>query len=88
MLNKTKIFASLVGGGFLISVTSPKTIAQLPLEMPIFQAQNVQFQPINQPLELKIAVTLGGIGLIGLELWWFLFSKSKAVQADQNQDIQ
>lgn len=26
---------------------------------------------------LKTGVTLGGIALIGLELWWFLFSRSR-----------
>jgi plastocyanin domain-containing protein len=30
------------------------------------------FEQIEQPLGVKIAVTLGGLGLIGLELWWFL----------------
>ncbi|MCW6038805.1 hypothetical protein K4A83_21400 [Spirulina subsalsa FACHB-351] len=35
------------------------------------------FEQIEQPLLLKLAVTAGGLGLIGLELWWFLF-KDKA----------
>ena len=39
--------------------------------------QNQQFQIIQQPLELKFAVTIAGLGLIGLELWWFIFSKSE-----------
>ncbi len=33
---------------------------------------------IEQPLSVKVSVTLGGLGLIGLELWWFLFSQKKA----------
>ncbi|GBE93124.1 hypothetical protein [Nostoc cycadae] len=37
-----------------------------------------QFQRINQPLENKVAVTLGGLSLIGLQLWWFLPSKPKS----------
>jgi plastocyanin domain-containing protein len=37
-----------------------------------------EFQPIEQPLALKVGVTVGGLALIGLELWWFLFSKSPA----------
>ncbi|MEG4472383.1 hypothetical protein [Microcoleus sp. M2_C2] len=37
-----------------------------------------QFPHIEQPLSLKIGVTAGGLTLIGLELWWFLFSKNKA----------
>lgn len=36
-----------------------------------------QFRQIEQPLSLKIGVTIGGLALIGLELWWFLFSKTK-----------
>ncbi len=88
MLNKKKILVNLAGIGFFIAVTSPKAIAQMPVEMPVSEQENVQFRRIEQPLGLKAAVTVGGIGLIGLELWWFLFSKSKAVQANRNQDIQ
>ena len=82
MLNKKNIIASLAGIGFLIAIASP-TIAQ----MPVSKEENVQFRRIEQPLGLKAAVTLGGIGLIALELWWFLFSKSKAVQADRDEEI-
>ena len=87
MLNKKKILANLAGVGFFLSVVSGTALAQKPVSMPSEQ-ENVQFRRIEQPLGLKAAVTLGGIGLIGLELWWFLFSKSKAVQASRNQDIQ
>ena len=34
-----------------------------------------QFRQIEQPLALKLGVTLAGVGLIGLELWWFLLSQ-------------
>ncbi|MDF0551994.1 hypothetical protein [Kamptonema sp. UHCC 0994] len=44
--------------------------------------KNAQFESIEQPLVNKVAVTLGGLGLIGLELWWFLFSKSKSLKDD------
>ncbi|ABA23835.1 conserved hypothetical protein [Trichormus variabilis ATCC 29413] len=50
-------------------------------------AQTNPFPPINQPLGKKLAITLGGLGLIGLELWWFLLSKPKsqtAVATDEN----
>lgn len=50
--------------------------------------QSNDFRKIEQPLPVKVGVTLGGIGLIGLELWWFLFSKSKAKKAQINQDAQ
>lgn len=47
-----------------------------------------QFTKIEQPLPLKIGITLGGIGLISLELWWFLFSKTKAQQAEKDYEVQ
>lgn len=40
-----------------------------------------QFQRIEQPLWAKIAVTAGGVGLVGLELWWFLLSKPRVSHA-------
>jgi plastocyanin domain-containing protein len=36
----------------------------------------------------KVAVTVGGLGLIGLELWWFLLSKPKSRQATTQGGIQ
>ena len=47
-----------------------------------------QFRQIQQPVPVKIAVTAAGLGLIGLELWWFMFSKPKAKQATQTEDTQ
>ncbi|MDH6061095.1 hypothetical protein NWP17_11705 [Chrysosporum bergii ANA360D] len=44
-----------------------------------------QFQAIKQPLPLKVGVTIAGVGLIGLELWWFLFSQSPG-QTKSQQD--
>jgi plastocyanin domain-containing protein len=37
-----------------------------------------QFQRIEQPLALKIGLTVGGLALISAQLWWFLFSKPKS----------
>ncbi|MEO1764904.1 MAG: hypothetical protein AAFR83_23800 [Cyanobacteria bacterium J06629_18] len=86
MFNKKNIIASLAGIGFLIAIASP-AMAQMPVEMPVSKEENVQFRRIEQPLGLKAAVSLGGIGLIALELWWFLFSKPKAVQTDRDEEI-
>ncbi|MDJ0600647.1 MAG: cupredoxin domain-containing protein [Crocosphaera sp.] len=47
-----------------------------------------QFSRIEQPLSLKILVTLGGLGLIGAEVWWFLLSQTKSKQATTNKGIQ
>ncbi|HEY9863706.1 MAG TPA: hypothetical protein V6D21_05955 [Candidatus Obscuribacterales bacterium] len=48
---------------------------------------NNQLRTIEQPLSAKIAVTAGGLALIGLELWWFLLSKPKAKKAIINQEL-
>ena len=40
--------------------------------------QTSQFRRIKQPLELKFAVTLGGLALITLEIWWFLLSQTSS----------
>ncbi len=69
MLNKNKIIASLAGMKFFLAITSAKVVPQMTMEMPIYKEDKVQFCRIEQPLGLKAAVTLGGIGLIGLELW-------------------
>jgi plastocyanin domain-containing protein len=63
--------------------------AQMIHEMSSPGAQPVgQFRRIEQPLANKVAVTLGGLGLIGLELWWFLLSKPKSRQASAQSEIQ
>jgi plastocyanin domain-containing protein len=46
------------------------------------QAQSNQFRRIEQSAILKIAVTVGGLTLIGGQLWWFLGSKPKSQQAE------
>lgn len=50
--------------------------------------QSGQFQRIEQPLILKIAVAAGGIALIGGQLWWFLGSKPKSQQVEASDGIQ
>ncbi len=47
-----------------------------------------KFRQIEQPLGLKAGVVAAGAGLIGLELWWFLFSKNKARMAQVSEGIQ
>lgn len=65
--------------------TAQVTVAENPPSEP---AGRVRFQKIEQPWPLKVGVTLGGIGLIGLELWWFLGSKTKAQAAKIHRGIQ
>jgi len=82
MLSKKIIFVNLVALGFLLGIIFSITVA----EMPSFATEEtVQFHQIQQPLGLKIGVTLGGLALIGLELWWFMFSKTKAQKAEDEQ---
>ncbi len=36
-----------------------------------------EFQAIEQPLGVKLGVTVIGLGLIVLELWWFLAKRRR-----------
>ncbi len=84
MLHKRQILRRLIGLGLLLSMTSsfPATAAT----SADMSAHTVQFRQIDQPLALKFGVTLGGVALISLELWWFVLSKNKALQTKDNQD--
>lgn len=89
MFNAKNIVGELVCLGFFLGVSSTVALAQMPHEMPSQPSNTTtQFRRIEQPLGLKFGVTLGGIGLIGLELWWFLFSKTKAAKVEAKQGIQ
>lgn len=46
------------------------------------------FRRIEQPLWSKALVTGGGVGLIGLEIWWFLLSQSKIGRAKGGDGVQ
>lgn len=70
---KIAMISSIASLGLLWGTAS--ALAQMPHEMPSGQQQ---FQWIEQPLWVKGAVTAGGLGLIGLELWWFLLYKPKS----------
>ena len=87
MLNKRKIFGTLTGLGLLLGAAGG-AVAQMPTEMPNHSSPTEEFRRIEQPLGLKIGVTVGGLALIGLELWWFLLSKPKSQQAKSQQGIQ
>ncbi|BAY59463.1 hypothetical protein NIES2135_63400 (plasmid) [Leptolyngbya boryana NIES-2135] len=89
MIQKHWMIGSLAGFGLMLGV-SGASIAQMPHDemQPSGTEQTTSFRRIDQPNWLKGAVTAGGIGLIGVELWWFLFSKSKSRKADSNQGMQ
>ncbi len=99
MLRKATFFGTLAGLGFLLgtifgAVASqfPKGVIAAETNMNSMNEHTVpqpnQFQRIEQPLGNKIAVTVGGLGLIGLELWWFLLSKPKSRQASTEGGVQ
>jgi len=88
MFSRSQIWGSLAGLGLLFGTASGVVVAQMPHEMPGEVARTNQFRRLEQPLGLKVGVTVGGIALIGLELWWFLLSKTKAQQAQAHQGIQ
>ena len=81
MFNKNKIYSSLVGLVIFLSLTTNSASAHKQLQETISTSvakETSQFSQIEQPLGLKLAVALAGLGLIGAELWWFKFSsKSK-----------
>jgi len=70
----------IVGHSLLLGVTATVIAAKLPEQSKhsaqhTVRFQTARFQQIEQPLSHKIGVTLGGMGLISLELWWFLFGR-------------
>ena len=89
MFNKNRIIGSLAGLGFLLALTPNIALAQMEIEMPASAGeQTSHFQKIEQPLSLKLAVALAGLGLISAELWWFVFSKTKSQKAQVKRGIQ
>lgn len=90
MLDKSAIVGSIASLGLVLGMASGRAVAQMPHEgmQRSETEQNGEFRRIDQPLWLKSAVTLGGLGLIGLELWWFLLSKPKSQKAQAKQGIQ
>lgn len=89
MLNKTKIIGGIASLGIVLGMGTGEAIAQTTHEThPNRTTQTNQFRPIEQPLSNKVLVTLAGLGLIGLELWWFLLSKPQSKKATATGGIQ
>ncbi len=76
MFRKKPIFVSITGLGFLL-LLSGGAAAQMPASP---SQHTTQFRQIEQPLGLKVGVTAGGLALIGLELWWFIGSKTNSLK--------
>lgn len=88
MIKQSAIFSSIATIGVLLGMASGQAIAQMSHEVMPPTEPTGEFQRIDQPLWVKGAVTVGGLGLIGLELWWFVFSKPKPRQAAGRSGIQ
>ncbi|MBL1177858.1 MAG: cupredoxin domain-containing protein [Pantanalinema sp. GBBB05] len=87
-MKQSAIFSSIATVSILLGITSGGTIAKMAHEEMPSTEPTGEFQPIDQPLWVKGAVTIGGLGLIGLELWWFVFSQPKSRQAATQEGIQ
>ena len=85
MLKKSTFFGTLAGIGFCLGTISGALAAKMPIQ---HSTQSTQFRHIEQPLANKVFVTLGGLGLIGLELWWFLLSKPQSKKVEAREGIQ
>ncbi|MBO1347459.1 MAG: hypothetical protein EBE86_008685 [Hormoscilla sp. GUM202] len=79
MLSKPKIISYSLGLilGLTLAKRSGGSIAETPEQS---GKPSSKFTRVEQPLPLKVGVTLGGLALICGELWWFLFGKTKAKQ--------
>jgi plastocyanin domain-containing protein len=89
MMNKTAVVGSIVTLGVLLGGAS--AVAQMAhenMQPAATTEQTGQFRSIEQPLWAKAAVTAGGLGLIGLEWWWFLLSKPKSRKATTQGGVQ
>jgi plastocyanin domain-containing protein len=87
---RSTILGGLSALGVLLGVTSGRAVARMPHEQMLPSSTEItgEFQRLDQPLWLKGAVTAGGLGLIGLELWWFLLAKPKSRQATARKGVQ
>jgi plastocyanin domain-containing protein len=91
MLEKITVISGITSLGLVLGLVSGRVVAQMPHDMneqPSSIELRGQFRWVEQPLSNKIVVTLGGLGLIGLELWWFLLSKPKSKKAGVASGVQ
>lgn len=77
---RSYLLGSLLGASLLLGI-DPTAKAQI-------SEADTGFRRIEQPLGAKIGVAAAGAGLIGLELWWFLLSKTRSQTAQVSDGIQ
>ncbi|NJL48556.1 MAG: hypothetical protein HC929_15095 [Leptolyngbyaceae cyanobacterium SM2_5_2] len=79
-MNYSPIILSSVVGLSLWATSGCLALAQKPHNLnpePHFPVEP-QFQRLEQPLWTKLMVAGVGLGLIGLELWWFVLNQPGA----------
>ncbi|OKH37493.1 hypothetical protein NIES2101_36485 [Calothrix sp. HK-06] len=88
-LGKKLLIGSIASLGLLTGAVSERTVAQDIHSMPHTEnSKQTEFQRIEQPLWVKGVVTVSGLGLIGLNIWWFLLSKPLSQKAASRNGIQ
>ncbi len=85
MKSKSLLWSLPLGLGLFLGIASGTPAAEMEA---MSASQSNQFRKIEQPLSLKVGVTLGGLALIGAELWWFLLKKPKSQQAKLKEGVQ
>jgi plastocyanin domain-containing protein len=78
----------LISSLLSLSLFSPGKIALSESSTASELERNTPFQKVEQPFGIKGIVTVLGLGLIGLELWWFKGSQAQAKQAESKAGIQ
>ncbi|AFY73584.1 hypothetical protein Syn7502_01516 [Synechococcus sp. PCC 7502] len=76
-----KLTSILLSMGLSVGIASSMSAQEM-------KHNSAKFQPIEQPITLKIAIALGGLSLIGAQLWWFLGSKPKSQKAEISDGVQ
>ncbi len=83
-----KLAAILVGTIIAILPMSESEMQHSPTNRLHSVSGSASFRKIEQPLPIKVGVLLGGLTLIGAELWWFLGRKQQQQQATQSNGVQ
>ncbi len=73
-MNKYQLVSILVSIGLSFGIVSSVSAE----EMSKHNSSAERFQPIEQPIALKIGISLSGLSLMVVQLWWFLGSKPKS----------
>ncbi len=76
-----KLTGILLSMGLSVGIVSSMSAQEM-------KHNSAKFQPIEQPITLRVAIALGGLSLIGAQLWWFLGSKPKSQQAEMSDGVQ